>query len=381
MAGKMKQKEFIETLWLEYEQKTLYANGAFGAPLTQRAKDRYHVSAPVDPSVFLFDCCGTQKAALWGYRADSSAVYGGAEYKKDEIYCYRNEKGELCEYNDNVINGCYDVSTDFTKIDPGECVWIPGHVGTYVGNGLVIECTAAWDGCVQLTACNRDIEGFHRRNWQKHGKLPWVEYGEYIEPVFTYQTFDLPREKWQPLVTNLKDYAGVFGDAVGAFRATPSIGKLEYWSRSDPENWSGGTYNGSTSGTMKHALVAIMARYDKSRAHYRVKAGGVWLPTVSGCDPGDAEKGYAGDDKNAIEAIYIWADPIFQEDEPEPQEPPQNDENAVDPGNDTPTDEMPAEREKTALPAWFYDFLARFCEDFNSNFERLGDNSEKEDEK
>lgn len=313
MMALMTQKEFIEKHWFVLEQKTLYATGAFGAPLTQHMKDRYKVSAPVDPNRYLFDCCGLQKSILWGFRADPNATYGGAEYKKDEIYCYWSG-GKLCEYSDSVINGCYDVSTDFSKIEPGECVWIPGHVGTYIGNGLVIECTAAWEGCVMLTACNRDIEGFHRRNWKKHGKLPWIKYEKYIEPVFTYQTFDLPKEKWLPLVTNLSDYAGIFGEAVSAIRATPSIGKLEYWSRSDPEQWFGGTYNGATSGTTKHAILAFMARYDKSQAHYRVKTN-EWLPVVSGCNPGDSDKGYAGDDKNPITAIYIWADPIF-EDEP-----------------------------------------------------------------
>ena len=33
-----------------------------------------------------------------------------------------------------------------------------------------------WGNGVQITSCNRAIKGRHRRNWTKHGKLPYVEY-------------------------------------------------------------------------------------------------------------------------------------------------------------------------------------------------------------
>ena len=54
---------------------------------------------------------------------------------------------------------------------------MPGHIGVYIGNGLAVECTPKWDNCVQITACNRKVEGYNRRNWTKHGRLPYVTYG------------------------------------------------------------------------------------------------------------------------------------------------------------------------------------------------------------
>lgn len=46
----------------------------------------------------------------------------------------------------------------------------------YIGDGLAVECTPRWKNCVQITACNCDKPGYNRRNWSKHGKLPYVKY-------------------------------------------------------------------------------------------------------------------------------------------------------------------------------------------------------------
>ena len=46
----------------------------------------------------------------------------------------------------------------------------------YIGDGLAVECTPSWKNCVQITACNRDVAGYNRRNWTKHGKLPYITY-------------------------------------------------------------------------------------------------------------------------------------------------------------------------------------------------------------
>jgi|GEM_PF-2925887 len=51
-----------------------------------------------------------------------------------------------------------------------------GHIGVYIGGGLAVECTPAWDDKVQITACNKTVYGYHRRNWTKHGKLPYITY-------------------------------------------------------------------------------------------------------------------------------------------------------------------------------------------------------------
>jgi hypothetical protein len=39
-----------------------------------------------------------------------------------------------------------------------------------------VECTPKWENKVQITACNCTKAGYNRRDWVKHGKLPYVSY-------------------------------------------------------------------------------------------------------------------------------------------------------------------------------------------------------------
>lgn len=75
-----------------------------------------------------------------------------------------------------MITLCLDQRTDFSRLEPGEVCWMPGHVGLYIGDGLCAEASPAWTDGVQITACNKNVSGYNRRNWQKHGKMPWVTY-------------------------------------------------------------------------------------------------------------------------------------------------------------------------------------------------------------
>jgi hypothetical protein len=116
---------------------------------------------------FGFDCVCFIKALLWGWQGDSAKLYGGAEYASNGV----PDIGEA-----EMLGLCSGVSTDFSLLQPGEVVWLPGHIGIYVGDGLVAEATPAWADGLQLTACNRSLEGYPRRDWVKHGKLPYVTY-------------------------------------------------------------------------------------------------------------------------------------------------------------------------------------------------------------
>ena len=82
---------------------------------------------------------------------------------------------------DGMIAKCKNVSsTNWDKMAIGEGLWLPGHWGLYIGNGLAVECTPAWNNCVQITAVGNigAKAGYPTRKWQKHGKLPWVDYVE-----------------------------------------------------------------------------------------------------------------------------------------------------------------------------------------------------------
>ena len=166
--------------------KTLYVLGCFGAPLNDSTRQRYidaqefnrradrlpKILAAVN--TFGFDCVCFIKALLWGWFGDLTHQYGGATYQSNGVPDIDA---------DAMINRCNDISQDFSKIRVGEMVWIPGHCGIYIGNGLVSECTHRWADGVQITRAHNILadDGMPGRKWDKHGKLPWITYVEETE--------------------------------------------------------------------------------------------------------------------------------------------------------------------------------------------------------
>lgn len=181
MAKLMKASEFVNKVEdVAKNYKTLYVMGCFGAPMTAANKKRYtenHIynmkaartkminAATAD--TFGFDCVNLIKGILWGWNGNAKKTYGGATYAPKKV-----EDTNA----DGMIKLCSDVSTDFSDIIPGEAVWVKGHIGVYIGDGLVVEATPAWKNRVQITACNTPKSGYNTRKWTKHGKLPYIDY-------------------------------------------------------------------------------------------------------------------------------------------------------------------------------------------------------------
>ncbi len=167
--------------------KTLYVMGCFGAPLTPSAKERYKrnhsynkrparraMIDAADSETFGFDCVNLIKGVLWGWTGNLDHPYGGASYGS----------GNVPDIDaDAMIAACQKVSSDFSRLTPGEALWLPGHIGIYLGDGLAAECSPAWDNGVQITAVNCNKAGYHRRNWQKHGFLPYITYEKEKTPM------------------------------------------------------------------------------------------------------------------------------------------------------------------------------------------------------
>lgn len=163
--------------------KTLYIMGCFGAPMNNTNKTRYcknHVynkqaartkkikAASAD--TFGFDCVNLLKGLLWGWNGNKNATYGGAKYASNGV-------------PDTNANGmfdscCTDKSTNFKNIVPGEFVWMSGHIGVYIGDGLAVECTPIWKDGVQITAVGNigKKAGYNTRTWTKHGKCKFLSY-------------------------------------------------------------------------------------------------------------------------------------------------------------------------------------------------------------
>lgn len=197
----MSNKRLIELLWyIVNECKTIYGYAMYGWQITSdtiaiKARQNlngWYIKAHIDglkkvanedPPVWGFDCVNLLKGILWGWTGDTSKTYGGAVHGANGVPD-TNANG--------MIQLCYDVTTDFSHIEPGEGLWLEGHWGIYVGNGLAIECTGRWANGVQVTAVHNlgKRDGMNGRYWTKHGKIPWIEY-EAIEDHITPETIEL----------------------------------------------------------------------------------------------------------------------------------------------------------------------------------------------
>ena len=170
----MQSNDFINrALDIATKYKTLYVMGCFGSPMTPTNKKRYtnnheynrqksrtNMINKASADTFGFDCVCLIKGILWGWNGNLNKTYGGAVY---------NSNGVPDVGANSLLKYCTNVSTDFNNIIPGEVVWMDGHVGIYIGDKKIVECTPAWKNCVQVTKLSQ-------RKWLKHGKLKFVKY-------------------------------------------------------------------------------------------------------------------------------------------------------------------------------------------------------------
>ena len=129
----MKVNDFVTKAEAVYKMQTMYQLGKF---LNSKSGSSY-----------LADCSGLVKGILWGYPENG-------KYASNSVP----------DINANtIISKCSLVSTDFTNIKKGEVVWMNEHIGIYVGDGHVIEATAAWDNKVMKTNL-ANINGTDRKS-------------------------------------------------------------------------------------------------------------------------------------------------------------------------------------------------------------------------
>ena len=202
----MTDSKFVETAKLAVSVPTLYVNGCFGAPMTDYNKKRYmnntafnkapnrqKLIAAASPDTFGFDCICLIKAILWNWFADPNAIYGGAEYKAHGVPDFPVDGNAKTK---GLLDYCTDVSTDFSKILPGEVLHIPGHAGIYLGDGLCAECTYRWKDGVQITAVanmGNNKKAINHRTWNEHGRLVWIDYQEAKKDIQYSVTLDIVR--------------------------------------------------------------------------------------------------------------------------------------------------------------------------------------------
>ena len=132
------------------------------------------------------DCVCMIKGILWGFNFNKNAAHGGAIYLSN---------GVKDDDANGIMKRCYNISNNFSNIEYGEIMHMNGHVGIYIGNGQVVEATAAWDKKVQISQVGNDgrrsKNGVARGYWQEHGKIEYVDYNT-IDP-YKKRVMDLQR--------------------------------------------------------------------------------------------------------------------------------------------------------------------------------------------
>ena len=180
----MKLNDFINKLELALKEPSKYQSGGWGK---------------WDGKYWNWDCICLIKGILRKKKNDKTKPRGGgAVYGSNGV----PDKG-----TEEMIKLCKNVSSDFSKLTPGEMVWMPGHVGVCFKDGVIIEATIAFGGgCVKSKInskgqrLNYNTGKYAGPTWQKHGKLPWVDYsGVNSKP----EPIPEPVEEWGKGIYNI----------------------------------------------------------------------------------------------------------------------------------------------------------------------------------
>lgn len=224
----MKVEEYLQKINLAYSEPSHYESGGWGK---------------WNGTSWGWDCVCLIKGILWGWNNNKNIPRGGgANYGSNGVPDYGENK---------IITLCNNVSTDFSKIEAGEVVWMDGHIGTYIGNGEVIEATAGWNTWkVIKTQLGKDGSRTYNGQggsvkWQKHGFLPYVDYTRPIPQPEPEKPAEPPKNEfkvgdkvvpielvnWQGIaLTRYDDVYTIMGiDDRGAILGAERNGELQVW--------------------------------------------------------------------------------------------------------------------------------------------------------
>ena len=125
-----------------------------------------------------------------------------------------------------------------------------------------------------------------------------------------YQVWDDVRNAWLPEVTDLTDYAGLFGHDVCAVYARLTKGNIFYKVHTKGGRWLPEVKNREDyAGLINRPIDALMMRTDtgkKIKYAVHLRRSNRWLPFVTGYNEKDSNNGFAGILGQEIDAIKIY---------------------------------------------------------------------------
>lgn len=127
-----------------------------------------------------------------------------------------------------------------------------------------------------------------------------------------YQVWDVKHKKWLPIVKNLEDYAGIYGNNVCCLYANLSKGNILYKVHTKGGRWLPEVRNREDyAGLFNKAIDGLMMRTDTEKTiHYAVhlKNRNKWLPFATGYNEKDSNNGFAGIIGQEIDGVKIYID-------------------------------------------------------------------------
>lgn len=178
----MTNKQLVEFAKSRLNIKTAYMWGAFGNLITEsfiqqkaRQYPKYYSEARqallrsyIGKNYYGCDCAGLIKWFLWTDGGAHGIRYNASQDKGTEgMYNSAKVKGKIADMPET----------------PGLIVYMKGHVGVYIGNGEVVECTlgANGDGCVKTKLKARKDKQW--TNYFEHEDIQYVK--DPVNPVPT----------------------------------------------------------------------------------------------------------------------------------------------------------------------------------------------------
>lgn len=144
---------------------------------------------------YSWDCFNLIKSIIWGWKEGGIA---GSYTRPDPSTGLGDWAGA------KILSCCSDISNNFGSVSPGAYILFSDndHAGTFIGDIKidsrlvnVVECTAAWGGGVKFSYVDNEGKRYNYKGgtqngrWLKHGKLPWIDYGEVSVPMKTFYAY------------------------------------------------------------------------------------------------------------------------------------------------------------------------------------------------